>query len=59
MVVSAHLSGDVVGWKDALADQFVANAERWLVGEPLLNVVDKWAGYVRSGPVQADSGSPG
>ena len=31
-----------------LATQFVDNAERWLAGEPLLNVVDKSLGYVMS-----------
>lgn len=46
MVVSAHLSGDVVGWRDTLAEQFVANARRWLAGEPLTGVVDKELGYV-------------
>ena len=53
MVVSPHMSGDVVGWRDTLADQFVANARRWLEGEPLENVVDKERGYVpggRTGP---------
>ena len=48
-VVSAHMSGDVVGWRDTLARQFVANAERWLAGEPLENVVDKKLGYVPGG----------
>lgn len=48
VVVSAHMSGDVTGWRDALAHQFVANAERWLAGAPLLNVVDTALGYVRS-----------
>jgi len=47
VVVSAHMSGDVVGWRDALADQFVDNAMRWLDGRPLHNVVDKKLGYVR------------
>jgi hypothetical protein len=37
----------VVGWRDALAAQFVDNALRWLDGQPLLNVVDKKLGYVR------------
>ena len=46
VVVSAHMSGDVVGWRDALARQFVSNAERWLAGEPLQNVVDTRLGYV-------------
>lgn len=48
-VISAHMSGDVVGWRDTLARQFVANAERWLAGEPLENVVDKQLGYVPGG----------
>ena len=49
MVVSAHMSGDVVGWRDTLASQFVDNAERWLAGQPLVNVVDKALGYVKVG----------
>lgn len=46
LVLSPHLSGDVVGWRDTLAEQFVANARRWLAGEPLAGVVDKELGYV-------------
>ncbi len=46
VVVSPHLSGDVVGWRDALARQFVDNARRWLAGADLINVVDKRLGYV-------------
>lgn len=45
-VISAHMSGDIIGWRDALARQFVDNARRWLAGEPLENVVDKKLGYV-------------
>ncbi|WP_425606997.1 D-2-hydroxyacid dehydrogenase [Ornithinimicrobium faecis] len=45
-VISAHMSGDVVGWRDTLARQFVDNAQRWLDGESLENVVDKQLGYV-------------
>jgi phosphoglycerate dehydrogenase-like enzyme len=48
LVISAHMSGDVVGWQDILARQFVDNAERWLSGEQLVNVVDKELGYVRT-----------
>jgi phosphoglycerate dehydrogenase-like enzyme len=48
-VVSAHMSGDVVGWRDTLAEQFARNALRWLDGEPLHHVVDKRAGYVPGG----------
>jgi phosphoglycerate dehydrogenase-like enzyme len=47
LVVSAHMSGDVLGWSDTLARQFVDNAERWLSGRELVNVVDKELGYVR------------
>lgn len=47
-VVTPHMSGDAVGWREALAEQFATNARRWLAGEPLLNVVDKKLGYVSS-----------
>lgn len=45
--VSAHMSGDVVGWRDALADQFAENLTRWLAGAELVNAVDKELGYAR------------
>ncbi|TQL69051.1 phosphoglycerate dehydrogenase-like enzyme [Nocardioides albertanoniae] len=48
VAVSAHMSGDYEGWREALADQFVDNARRWLAAEPLLNVVDKQRGFVVS-----------
>ncbi|QNE16341.1 D-2-hydroxyacid dehydrogenase [Pseudarthrobacter sp. NBSH8] len=44
--MSAHMCGDVIGWRDALARQFQANLERWTAGEQLNNVVDKQRGYV-------------
>jgi len=47
--LTAHMSGDVTGWLDALAWQFVDNAERWLAGEPLHNVVDTRLGFVPTG----------
>ncbi|KAF4409484.1 MULTISPECIES: D-2-hydroxyacid dehydrogenase [Streptomyces] len=46
LLVSPHMSGDTVGWRDALADQFMDNFDRWAAGKPLLNVVDKRLGYV-------------
>ncbi|MGY0390403.1 D-2-hydroxyacid dehydrogenase [Nocardioides sp. WG-D5] len=46
VAVSAHMSGDYEGWREALARQFVDNAQRWLRGEPLLNIVDKRHGFV-------------
>lgn len=45
--VSAHMSGDVVGWRDTLADQFADNLARWCAGGELVNRVDKELGYVR------------
>lgn len=48
VVITPHMSGDVVGWRDALAAQFVDNALRWLEHRPLRNVVDKRLGYVPS-----------
>ncbi|MFD0775696.1 NAD(P)-dependent oxidoreductase, partial [Streptomonospora algeriensis] len=48
-LVSPHMSGDVVGWRDELVDLFADNLERFLDGSPLRNVVDKRRGYV-SGP---------
>lgn len=46
VVITPHLSGDVVGWRDTLARQFADNATRWLDGAELLNVVDKRLGFV-------------
>lgn len=45
-VITAHMSGDVTGFRETLADQFADNARRWLAGQPLRNVVDKSLGYV-------------
>ena len=46
LLISPHMSGDTVGWRDDLAGQFLDNFDRWEKGEPLLNVVDKKLGYV-------------
>ncbi|MEU9392604.1 D-2-hydroxyacid dehydrogenase [Streptomyces sp. NPDC048324] len=46
LIVSPHMSGDTVGWRDELGAQFVELWERWEAGRPLLNVVDKKRGYV-------------
>jgi phosphoglycerate dehydrogenase-like enzyme len=46
VIISPHMSGDFVGWLDALAELFARNFRRWLAGEELLNVVDKHLGYV-------------
>jgi phosphoglycerate dehydrogenase-like enzyme len=49
VTVTAHMSGDVIGWRDTLAAQFAANVRRWVAGEPLLNIVDKKLGYIPTG----------
>jgi phosphoglycerate dehydrogenase-like enzyme len=46
VTITAHMSGDVVGWRDTLAAQYTENVRRWLVGRPLRNVVDKKLGYI-------------
>lgn len=46
LIVSPHMSGDTLGWRDALAEQFQDNFDRWSAGEPLDNLVDKRLGYV-------------
>jgi phosphoglycerate dehydrogenase-like enzyme len=48
VIVSPHMSGDVVGWKAELVALFADNLERRIAGRPLLNVVDKRLGYVSS-----------
>ena len=49
VTITAHMSADVIGWRDELAAQFAANVRRWLAGAPLHNVVDKQLGYIRTG----------
>ncbi|MEV6764338.1 D-2-hydroxyacid dehydrogenase [Streptomyces sp. NPDC051105] len=46
LIVSPHMSGDTIGWRDELSTQFVELYERWAAGRSLLNVVDKKRGYV-------------
>lgn len=46
LIVSPHMSGDTVGWRDELGRQFVELYGRWENGRPLVNVVDKKRGYV-------------
>jgi phosphoglycerate dehydrogenase-like enzyme len=45
--VSPHMSGDVAGWRETLARQFMGNANLWLAGEPLDFVIDKRRGFAR------------
>lgn len=48
VIVSPHMSGDVVGWRDELVRLFADNLGRYVSGRPLRNVVDKRLGYVGS-----------
>ncbi|HEU4807525.1 MAG TPA: hypothetical protein VFT01_04625, partial [Homoserinimonas sp.] len=50
VLISAHLSGDAVGWLERLSALFAENARRYLAGDPLLNVVDKKLGFVTPAP---------
>ncbi|MEJ2645117.1 MAG: D-2-hydroxyacid dehydrogenase [Gammaproteobacteria bacterium] len=45
VIVSAHMAGDFIGWRDALSAQFIDNFHRWRQGLPLNNLVDKRRGY--------------
>jgi phosphoglycerate dehydrogenase-like enzyme len=49
VIVSPHMSGDVVGWRSELVALFHDNLTRYLDGRPLRNIVDKQRGYVREG----------
>jgi phosphoglycerate dehydrogenase-like enzyme len=46
-MISPHMSGDVVGWRDELVALFADNLDRFTSGRELRNVVDKNHGYVR------------
>lgn len=47
-ILSAHMAGDVIGWREALTEQFIDNFRRWQRGEALNNLVDKQRGYAAS-----------
>ncbi len=49
LLISPHMAGDHTGWQRDIAGLFLRNLERFLRGEPLLNVVDKTLGYAPSG----------
>ncbi|WP_025272517.1 D-2-hydroxyacid dehydrogenase [Haloglycomyces albus] len=48
VMITPHMSGDVVGWRNTLVERFIENYERWRAGRPLQNIVDKRLGYVPS-----------
>ncbi|GAA4559904.1 D-2-hydroxyacid dehydrogenase [Pseudonocardia xishanensis] len=50
VIVTPHMSGDLVGWRETLRTQFLENLDRFRAGEPLHNIVDKSLGYVKGTP---------
>lgn len=46
--ISPHLSGDTVGWRNALADQFFENLQLFATNRPIPYPVDKIRGCVSS-----------
>ncbi|MHA6631158.1 D-2-hydroxyacid dehydrogenase [Pseudonocardia sichuanensis] len=53
-IISPHMAGDVVGWRDALLDLFLENLRRFRAGAPMHNVVDMSLGYVATQPGPVD-----
>lgn len=45
VIITAHMAGDFIGWREALSKQFIDNFNRWMRGDALVNVVDKRRGY--------------
>jgi phosphoglycerate dehydrogenase-like enzyme len=43
--ISAHMSGDVHGWRDTLADQFLDNLRSFAAGQQFPIQIDKARGY--------------
>ncbi len=48
VIISPHMSGDYVGYQNVVVSAFIDNFRRFRAGLPLLNVVDKAAGFVLS-----------
>lgn len=40
VLMSAHMAGDFIGWRDALIDQFLQNFDHWQSGLDLFNIID-------------------
>jgi phosphoglycerate dehydrogenase-like enzyme len=45
VLLSPHSADHTVGWADLAMQVFIENFERFRAGQPLLNIVDKKAGY--------------
>jgi phosphoglycerate dehydrogenase-like enzyme len=48
VIISPHMSGDYVGYEQAVVSAFIDNFRRFGSGKSLLNVVDKKSGFVPS-----------
>jgi phosphoglycerate dehydrogenase-like enzyme len=45
VIVSPHMSGDYIGFEEAMVERFRINLQRYVNDEPLQNIVDKQAGF--------------
>lgn len=45
VIISPHVSDSTTDWPEQFATFFATNLERWLAGDPLLNVIDLDRGY--------------
>jgi len=45
LVITPHIAGDTLHYEELVADLFAKNLQRYLAGEPLLNLVDPAKGY--------------
>jgi phosphoglycerate dehydrogenase-like enzyme len=54
VLISPHMAGDFVGWREALSRQFLERFEAWVRGEPLTGLVDKLKGYVPTKEIHDD-----
>ncbi len=41
VILTAHMAGDFVGWRQALSDQFIRLYRQWSAGQTPSNIVDK------------------
>jgi phosphoglycerate dehydrogenase-like enzyme len=58
VIVSPHISGDAEGWEHRAVAVFVENARRFAAGDPLVNEVDKRAGFVTDEPIARGRSMP-
>ncbi len=54
LLASPHMSGDYQGYVADVVNQFKDNLEKYMAGQPLLNIVDKSLGFVPSSPERTD-----